>query len=309
MTDLLRHSKIILKVFRLSLSRAPPYAPRMTSEQSRPRLNKLPFLVGDGLLLAAAGWLAWHGDTAGSWWLSVLMVACTALGVWLGTLPFLVEYRAELAHAETKTLATTVDQIIGLQRVGEQVTTATGRWQVAQEAADTTVRSAREIAERMTEETRKFTEFMQQTHDAEVRNLRLEVEKLRRVEADWLQVMVRVMDHIYALYLAGVRSGQPELATELAQFQNACRETVRRVGLVPLEFPADTLFDDRVHQVPENAPASTSGRIAQTVATGFTFQGQLLRRALVLRQPSSEGSPASEAAPTLPTAPEAAHDS
>jgi hypothetical protein len=70
-----------------------------------------------------------------------------------------------------------------------------------------------EIAERMTAEAKGFAEFMQKANDSEKAHLRLEVDKLRRAEAEWLQIMTHVFDHVYALYAAAAKSGQPNLAT------------------------------------------------------------------------------------------------
>ena len=63
----------------------------------------------------------------------------------------------------------------------------------------------------MTGEVRQFTEFMQKMNDSEKAALRLEVEKLRRGEGEWLQVLVRILDHVFALHAAAVRSGEPKV--------------------------------------------------------------------------------------------------
>jgi molecular chaperone GrpE (heat shock protein) len=91
-----------------------------------------------------------------------------------------------------------------------------------------------------------------------------------------------MLDHVHALHQAGVRSGQPSLREQLSHFQNACREIARRVGLVPFEANGDDPFDEKVHQLiePDGQPLEQA-RVAETVAAGYTFQGQLLRRSLV----------------------------
>jgi molecular chaperone GrpE (heat shock protein) len=256
--------------------------------QPGPRLNKVPFLAGDLLLLAAAAWLVLRAGPAPDVWRDLLVVVCVGTGAWLAALPFLAEHRAGVRLAEAGELASTIEQVKGLQAVGQQVAGATARWQSVQDSAERTTQAAREMAEQITQEARSFAESMQKAHDVEVRNLRLEVEKLHRAEGDWLQVLVRVMDHVHALYAAGAQSGQPQLAAQLGHFQRACREAIRRVGLAALEAEPDAPWDERLHELPPGAAAVKEGCIAQTLATGFTYQGQLLRRILVAVKPPPE---------------------
>jgi molecular chaperone GrpE (heat shock protein) len=254
---------------------------------SAPRLNKAPFLAGDLLLLGAAAWLALRPGPPLDAWHSALVAGCVALGAWLGALPFLKEHEAAVRLAEGQGLAATVEQIQELKSVGQQVSEATARWQGVQDTVGQTARTAKEMADQLAAEARRVTESMQQTHDAEVRNLRLQVEKLQAAEGDWLQVLVLLLDHVFALYSAGVESGQPSLVEHLTRFQNACRDAARRLGLVPLEAASGTVFDERIHQLPEGIEPRPGAVIARTVATGFTYQGRLLRRMLVALEPVS----------------------
>jgi molecular chaperone GrpE (heat shock protein) len=166
----------------------------------------------------------------------------------------------------------------------------------------------------MTEEIREFNEIQVKLNDTEKGALRLEVEKLRRAEGEWLQVVARILDHIFALHNAAARSGQPELAAQIGQFQNACRDAARRVGLTPFEAAPEEKFDaerHRAHGV-ENPPADAVA--GETLAPGLTFQSRLIRPALVrLREagvPVAETStaPAAEAAPEKTEGTEAAPD-
>ena len=147
----------------------------------------------------------------------------------------------------------------------------------------------------MSAEAKAFGDFMQKANDTEKGHLRLEVDKLRRGEGEWLQSTVRILDHVYALHLAGVRSGQPALTEQLGQFQGACREAVRRLGLVAFEAKPGEPFNEKTHQLldPEAKPPSHA-RITETIATGYTFQGQLLRCALVGVQAAPEPEPEAE---------------
>jgi molecular chaperone GrpE (heat shock protein) len=251
------------------------------TERTAPKLHKAPFLIGDALLLGVAAWLVLHPGPPLDLWHHALVAACVALGAWLGVAPFQSEFNAAVQLAEAEGLATTVEQISQLKTVGDQIAAATARWQVVQEAADKTAKSAKDVADQIAAEARTFAETMQKMHDVEVRNLRLEVEKSHRAEGEWLQVAVRTLDHVHALHAAGVRSGQAPLMEQLGRFQNACRDVARRVGLAVLAPSPGEPFDRQVHQLAEGKPAAEGGEIAEVLAPGYTFQGQLLRRPLV----------------------------
>ena len=137
---------------------------------------------------------------------------------------------------------------------------------------------------------------MKRANDSERANLRLEVEKLRRGESEWLQVTVRMLDHVYALHQGACRSGQPRLIEQVGQFQNACRDAARRVGLTPFAANEAEPFDAQRHQLlEEGAKAPADAVVGETVATGYTFQGQLIRLALVrLRDNAPAAAPSGE---------------
>ena len=104
------------------------------------------------------------------------------------------------------------------------------------------------------------------------------------------------------MYQAGARSGQPALAKQLGHFQDACRDAARRVGLVPFIAPPGEPFDPERHQLPEGQPTPVDvAFIADTLATGYTFQSQPLRRALVALVENQDLAPAEPPAETLAT--------
>lgn len=258
---------------------------------SVPKLAKWPFLLGDLLFVGLAALVVQMSVHPLALWQIAACVVCLGAGAWLAVLPFLKEYEAAVRLAESASLADTVAQIQNLEAIASQVGSATSQWQNAQEASAKTVEAAKEIAERMTTEAKGFAEFMQKANDAEKAHLRLEVEKLHRAESEWLQILIRLLDHVFALYQAGVRSGQPALAEQLGHFQNACRDAARRVGLVPFTPAPGEPFDLDRHQLPEGQPPPPDvAFIADTMATGYTFQGQPLRRALVVLVANAEKS-------------------
>jgi molecular chaperone GrpE (heat shock protein) len=251
-------------------------------EQTEAKLSKWPFVLGDALLLGAAWFIYFQSQLPMGPWQIAFVVLCVGAGACLCIMPFLLEYRVMVKLLEARALTTAVGQLQNLETLAAQISGATGQWQAAQESADKTAAAAKGIAERMTGEVRAFAEFMQKVNDSEKSTLRLEVEKLRRAEADWLQVLVRVMDHIYALNQGALRSGQPKLIEQLGNFENACRDAARRVGLAPFAARESEAFDPQRHQSAEgDGPPPAGAVVGETVATGYTFQGKLLRPALV----------------------------
>ena len=271
------------------------------SDLNAPKLAKWPFFLGDALLLGVAYYICHQSKSAFGLWELCFVVLCVAGGAVLGIAPFLLEYSALVKLAEAGSLTTVVSQMGNLHGIAGQISGATGRWHEAQDAADKTARSAGEIAERMTAEVQAFTEFMKRANDSERANLRLEVEKLRRAEADWLQVLVHMLDHVFALHQGALRSGQSGLIEQVGNFQNACRDTARRVGLTPFTAKEAEPFDAQRHQLLEEAAQpAPDAVVAETIAAGYTFQGRLIRPALVrLREtPAVVAAPAVESGTT-----------
>ena len=267
-----------------------------------PTLPKWPFLVGDALLLGCAYFIyAQSVLPLGPRELS-LGVVCIAGGAILAVIPFLLQYRGDWRLAESQGLTDAVAQIKNLEEVAANISGATSRWQFVQENADKTAAAAKALSDQMTIEVKAFSSLVQQSIDKEKETLRLEVEKLRRAESDWLQVVVRILDHVYALHQGALRSGQPNVADQIGRFQAACRDTVRRIGLTPFTGVPDELFTPEKHQVLKEAgEPGPEAKITETIATGFTYQGRLLRPALVRTDEPSAPRPSADVEPTKPS--------
>lgn len=273
------------------------------TELTRPTVPKWPFFVGDAFMLGLAWFVYQQSKLPLDPFALGAICACVALGALLGVLPFILEYRIVLKLAETESLTRVVDQVQNLEGIAQQITYATGQWQTVNDHSTKAVTAATEIGHKMAAEAKAFGEFMQKANDTEKSTLRLEVDKLRRSEADWLQVVVRMLDHTFALHAAAVRSGKPGLIDQLSQFQNALRDTARRVGLTPFAAETGEAFDPARHQSSENDAPAADAVVNTTIAAGYTFRGQLVRHALVsLGAKSSAQSNA--AAQTATTAPE-----
>jgi molecular chaperone GrpE (heat shock protein) len=259
------------------------------------KIFKWPFLFCDALLLGFAGFIVWKAPHPISHTEAVLCISLSALGAIIGCVPFILEYRAFLKVVEVNALGAAVEQIQNLEKIAAQLSSATNQWagvqEIVQGNSDKTVAAAKGIAEKMSAEVREFSEFMQKMNDSEKAALRLEVEKARRSETEWLQILVRILDHIFALQLAAARSAEPKVAEQIAHFQSACRGVVRRVGLAAFEAGPDEAFDPERHQVADGTKPSAGSVIGETVGAGYTFQGKLLRPALVrLREKKSSAS-------------------
>jgi len=93
---------------------------------------------------------------------------------------------------------------------------------------------------------------------------------------------VRLLDHVYALHQGAVRSGQQKVIEQVGHFQNACRDAARRVGLAPFAAKEAEPFDAQRHQsIEDGVKPPPDATVAETIATGYTFQGRLVRPALV----------------------------
>ena len=258
---------------------------------------KWPYLLANAFFIAVAAAVIYSVPHPISAATGYIATACIMLGALLGCLPFILDYRIVCKMIEVNAVSTVADQLHDLKTYSAQIAAATSQWALVQESTkgntDKTVAAAGEIAERMTAEIRDFNEFQVKLNDTEKGALRLEVEKLRRIEGEWLQVVVRMLDHIFALHNAAARSGNAELVEHIGNFQTACRDAARRVGLTPINAASQEKFDAQKHRAHgvENPPADAL--IAETLAPGMTFQGRLLRPVLVRLHDAS--APAAEA--------------
>jgi molecular chaperone GrpE (heat shock protein) len=257
------------------------------------QLSKWPFFLGDLLMLGVAGFTLWQGGRPLVFWEMVLLASCVMVGASLCVIPYILEYRYLSKLTQVERLQRALLQVHNIEGIARQISSATSCWQAIQDDARKSVDDSREITDTMTAEARAFQQFLDKANDTERNHLRLEVEKLRRAEADWLQVLIRVLDHVYALHQAAVRSGQPGLIEQLTGFQRACREVALRVGLVPFEAQREERFDKQRHQTTVEGELEEGSRVADTLASGYRFQGQQIRKALVSVQ---DGRPE---APTL----------
>lgn len=226
-------------------------------------------------------------------WQIFFIVVCVAGGAALGLMPFLLEFRVHSRLFESEALESAISQIRNLDQIASQIGSATTQWREIQSGAENAAAVSREVIEKISAQAKSITDGMENVNDTERAALRLEIEKLRRAETEWLQALVRILDHVHALHQGALRSGQQNLIDQIGNFQNACRDAARRVGITPFSPSASEPFDPQRHQAVGGSQRDAAGStIEEITATGYTYQGKLVRPALV-RIGATNGEPRS----------------
>ena len=272
-------------------------APRM-SEPSAPKISKWPFFAADLVLVALGAFIFQRGHNPLQPFELAGVIACAVIGAWCFIKPFLHEYDAVVKFAESASLTDTVRQIQGVEQVAQEITSAQNFLQTIQKENEKVAVAAKEIGDRMTQEAKNFAEFMKTTNDAEKSHLRLEVDKLRRAEGDWLQVLVRILDNTFALHHAAVLSGQQNVISQIGQFQFTIRDAARRVGLQAYGAEAGEAFDPQKHHPADGKLPEGPATIEGASAPGYTFQGRVIRPTMVVLAGSKPAEAPAAPAPT-----------
>lgn len=258
------------------------------------KLATWPFVVVDLLFLGLAYLIFSNAHRPLLFWETLALIGCAGVGAWSFLTPFLRRDAVAVKLAESQSLTDTVAQIKNLEQVAAQISSATNHLKGAQDDSKQTAATAKEIAHKMSEESKAFAEFIQKANDAEKSHLRLEVDKLRRSEVDWIQILVHILDQVFALYLAAVRSGKQSLIEQIGNFQLVCRDAARRVGLVCQGVEGQPVFNENLHQLLDGQPQPEPGApVAEILAPGYSYQGRVVRRALVRMQSETKSSPES----------------
>jgi molecular chaperone GrpE (heat shock protein) len=254
----------------------------MNFENRRSVLPFWPFVILDVLFLGMAVVIYKNAHRPFESIDAGLVIACVVGAAFCIALPFLRRNADDNAIAQAQLVADAVTEIKKLEAIAQQINGATAQWQGVQEHAAKTVETAREVADSMSVEAKAFVEFLKKANESEKSHLRLEVEKLRRAEGQWLEVLVRVMDNIHALHLAALQSGKANLINQMTQFQNSCFDATRRLGLIPVVVEPGAPYDDKSHQLFEGEKATAGAKVGATIGCGYTFQGQVLRKPVVM---------------------------
>ncbi len=278
------------------------------SEPSSPSVVKWPFLLADFCVLVVAAVLAWLAHTRELPWslgLAAVIAASVAAGAWILVTPFLRDQDARLKLREQAGLADTVTQIRQVERVVSSVVAASTQIASSQVGLTQANAAAQSLVGVMHEERQAFMEFIQRRDDQERQTMRLELDKLRRGEEETLKVICHLLDHNYAVFLAGQRSGQPAVAQQLAAYRAACLDSVRRLGIVAHEATVGEGFNPDFHQTWDGQPPAAGSRISGTLACGYTIRSLPVRPIIVAVdtavETAAENTIPDAGAPAIPT--------
>jgi molecular chaperone GrpE (heat shock protein) len=249
--------------------------------QDAPKIPKWPFFTADAALLLTAAAILFVSKFPITGLTAVAIACCCSAGAGILVFPFLREHSAAVKLWEQANLAEAAQQIDRLVSIANHIATAGDEWKAVQEAANKTNRVAGSLIDRISTESKAFADFLGRADAQEKQTMRFEMDKMRRAEAEMLQVLVHLLDHVYALYQGAQRSGQSQLVQQLAKFRAACLDTARRVGVVAYEAQQGDAFNPQSHQTVDGQEPKPDLVVVDTVACGYSFQGQPVRRILV----------------------------
>lgn len=272
----------------------------MNPESRRPDLPLWPFFILDVLFLGLAYLLFKNMRQPLGAPEAAEIILCAIGAAICFSLPFLRRNANETALAQAEAVADAVKEIKKLDSLAQQINFATTQWQGVQEHATKTVDASREVADCMAAEAKSFVEFLKKANENEKAHLRVEVDKLRRAEGQWLEVVVRLIDNVYALNQAAIQSGKANLINQIGQFHKNCLESTRKVGLVPIAAETGAAYDANAHDLFEGEKPDDKAKVAQTVACGYTFQGQSVRKPIVTLQTNKPSEKEKSAQDILP---------
>lgn len=248
-------------------------------------VNKMPFFVADAVLILASICIltfAQHPLSGSACWALAVILGC---GAWIAILPWFQENKNNAALSQLDGLRSVSECIQQMNTFSAGMNSAIASLANVQKMTEASARAASEAENKIMEHSQDFSERLSKAVSYEKSSLQMEIDKLCRVENDWIHTGIGIMDHVLALTHAGIQSGKPEIAEQMRHFRGACLDIAARAGLQPfLPAPTDT-YDPEKHLLPPNTPTpEPDTRISRVIAPGFNYQGQLVRKAMVLTE-------------------------
>lgn len=209
-----------------------------------PKLPKLPFLLGDGALLATAWYIARTSEVPLSPTALIAMVGCVALGAILAVIPFVAEYgrkqeealheRQNALEALSRTTAT----------AAEQISIAASGLHTIAELAQKNLKAAEQLGPKLQEKINDFARRADEALVAENEALTQEVNTLRASEAEKLETTsdkVRAAAAELAKLEAATHKHLAAVSETLARLPALAEESARKAAGIHSETARATL--------------------------------------------------------------------
>ncbi|MBI3887171.1 MAG: hypothetical protein HY302_15805 [Opitutae bacterium] len=152
-----------------------------------PRLNKLPFLLGDVALLAAAFLLAKYGPQPLSTGMVVAIACCVIIAAALGVTPFLADAFADERESTKERHDQMELQVKRLHAAAESLTRAAAQIKSVEEAVHKSAHAAETLPYRMQEKLAEFNEALAEKENSDHEALEQEVADLRAADSAQLK--------------------------------------------------------------------------------------------------------------------------
>lgn len=197
-----------------------------------PRLPKLPFFVGDAVLLLTAGLLAalsphpLGADTV------LIIAVLVAIGAGLFVAPFISSYTADTAEAAEQERLRLNEQAARLHATAESLARTAAHIKAVEEAAHKSAREAETLPYRMQEKLAEFNETLAAKEDSDRENLETELEALRAAHADQLKAVAEKIGKAAADWTALDVATRKQLAAaeaSLAKLQAGSAEAAAKL--------------------------------------------------------------------------------
>jgi chemotaxis protein histidine kinase CheA len=275
-----------------------------------PRLPKLPFFVGDAVLLLTAALLAWLSPRPLGADTVVIIAVLVVLGAALFITPFIVAYAADTAEAVERERERVNEQVSRLHTATESLARAAAQIKSVEEAVHKSAREAETLPYRMQEKLAEFNESLSAREESDREALENELEELRaansdqlkavaekiaKAAADWtaLEAATRKQLTTAEAALAKLQAGSAEISAKLDQQLVSAAHTAagtktatprtQSVEVVPLDpAPASALAEESAV-----APTSTESVVPAVEASAET-ESPKPKKARAPRKPKAE---------------------
>lgn len=279
----------------------------MNLSEDAPKLPKLPFLLGDLILLLTAAAIAYGARNSGlTPALLLALVACVGLGSVLAIIPFLLDYTrrrdAELAERQDaleSLVRTTRDAI-------EQASVAANGLHQITELAQKTLRAAEHLPQKLQERLSEFNQQRDEAILAENEALQNEINTLRASEAEKLESATDQLTRATAEFArleSATREQLAQLSATLAQIPSLTEQLAQTTAGTLTQAAASARAD--AERALADARARATADLEQRLAAAGQSAADRVLASLARSLPASAPAspPPATAAPTAPVEP------